>query len=174
MTWKIDPTHASLTFTGKHMKFAKVRGKFEQFDADVEIDENDLSQSSGTITVDVASIDSGFDQRDNHLRSADFFDVEQYPNITFETRRIEPRGENEYRIVGDLTIRDVTREVAFDGEVGGPLTDPWGGSRVVLSAATKVNRKDWGLEWNMPLGVDGFLVSDDIVLELDAEFQKAA
>jgi polyisoprenoid-binding protein YceI len=174
MTWTIDPSHATIGFTGKHMKFAKVRGKFEQFDADVTIDEQDLSRSAGTITVDVASLDSGFAQRDNHLRSADFFDAERYPNITFVTKRLEPRGGNDFRIVGDLTIRDVTREVAFDGEVGGPLQDPWGGSRVIVSAATTVNRKDWGLEWNLPLGVDGLLVSDNITLELDAEFQKAA
>jgi polyisoprenoid-binding protein YceI len=174
MTWTIDPTHASIGFTGKHMVVAKVRGQFKEFDADVTIDEEDLSRSGGVIRIDVGSLDSGFDQRDKHLRSADFFDAETYPEITFRTKRIEPRGGEKYRFVGDLTIRDVTREVAFDGEVGGPLNDPWGNKRVVLSAAAKVNRKDWGLEWNLPLGADGLLVSDDITLELDAEFQKAA
>jgi polyisoprenoid-binding protein YceI len=174
MTWQIDPTHATIGFTGKHMVVAKVKGRFTNFDADVEIDEQDLTRSRGVITVDAASLDTGFDQRDNHLRSPDFFDVERYPNITFLTKRIEKGRGDRYRIVGDLTIRDATHEVAFEGEVAGPLQDPWGGDRVMISAAAKVNRKDWGLEWNLPLGMDNVLVSDDITLELDAEFKKAA
>lgn len=174
MTWTLDPTHATIGFAGKHMVVAKVRGKFNNFDADVTIDEQDLSRSSATITIEVASLESGMEARDNHLKSPDFFDAAAYPNITFVTRSIESLGGTKYRFNGDLTIRGVTREVAFEGEADGPLQDPWGGTRVALSASTKVNRKDWGLEWNLPLGMDGVLVSDDITLELDAEFQKAA
>jgi polyisoprenoid-binding protein YceI len=173
MPWQIDPTHASLGFTGKHMLVSKVKGQFRDYDADVNVDEANLTNSTATFRFKVASVDSGFGQRDDHLRSADFFNAEQYPEIVFTTRRIEPKGD-EYRIVGDLTIRDVTREVAFEGEVAGPIQNPWGATVVSISAAAKVNRKDWGLDWNLPLGSSGLLVSDQITLEIDAELVKAA
>lgn len=175
MAWQIDPNHANLGFSGKHMVISKVKGKFEDYQVDLNVDEENLANSAATIRVAVASVDSGFGQRDDHLRSADFFDAEQYPYITFATREIQPNGKDgHYRFIGDLTIRDVTREVAFDGEVAGPIQDPWGGTRLALSAATKVNRKDWGLDWNLPLGAGNLLVSDEITLELDAEFVKQA
>jgi polyisoprenoid-binding protein YceI len=175
MAWQIDPNHANVGFTGKHMVISKVKGKFEDYEVDLNVDEENLANSAATIRVAVASVDSGFGQRDDHLRSADFFDAEQYPYITFATREIQPNGKDgHYRFIGDLTIRDVTREVAFDGEVAGPIQDPWGGTRLSLSAATKVNRKDWGLDWNLPLGAGNLLVSDEITLELDAEFVKQA
>jgi len=174
MTWKADPTHSTIAFSGKHMLVAKVKGQFKEFDAEVTIDETDLANSSATFRARVDSIDSGFDARDNHLKSADFFDAERYPEITFTTKRIEPKGKDRFRFVGDLKIRDISREVAFEGEAAGPLNDPWGGTRLVLSAEAKINRKDWGLQWNLPLGADGMLVSDDINLSLDAEFQKVA
>jgi polyisoprenoid-binding protein YceI len=175
MAWQIDPTHASVGFTGKHMLISKVKGKFDKYEVDLDVDEQDLSNSRATLRVNVESVDSGFDQRDNHLRSADFFNAEEYPYITFKTREIQSNGkEGHYRFVGDLTIRDVTREVAFDGEVAGPIDDPWGGTRLSLSAETKVNRKDWGLDWNLPLNAGNLLVSDEITLEIDAEFVKQA
>jgi polyisoprenoid-binding protein YceI len=130
MPWQLDPTHASISFVGKHMLVSKVKGKFEDYIAELDVDEGNLANSSAVFRVKAASLDSGFDQRDNHLRSPDFFNVEQYPEITFKTTRIEPKGGDDYRFVGDLTIRDVTREVAFDGEVAGPIQDPWGGTRL--------------------------------------------
>ncbi|MEX0784096.1 MAG: YceI family protein [Dehalococcoidia bacterium] len=174
MAWQIDPNHANVGFIGKHMLISKVKGKFDKYEVDLDVDEQNIANSAATFRVNVASVESGFDQRDNHLRSADFFNAEEYPYITFKTREIQPKGGGEYRFVGDLTIRDVTREVAFDGEVAGPIEDPWGGTRLSLSAATKVNRKDWGLDWNLPLGAGNLLVSDEITLEIDAEFVKQA
>ncbi len=172
MAWQIDRDHTSLGFTGKHMLVSKVKGKFLDYDADFQIDEQDLANSAATFRFKVASIESGFDQRDNHLRSGDFFNAEQYPEIVFHTKRIEARGGNQYRFVGDLTIKDVTREVTFDGEIAGPMPTPWGGRVVSLSAEAKVNRKDWGLDWNLPLGASGLLVSDQITLEIDTEIKN--
>jgi polyisoprenoid-binding protein YceI len=174
MAWQIDPNHANVGFTGKHMLVSKVKGKFQEYEADLDINEADLANSSAVFRFNVASVESGFDQRDNHLRSADFFDAERYPHITFTSRSIEPLGGDRYRFAGDLTIREVTRPVTFEGEVAGPIQDPWGGTRLSLSAATKVNRKDWGLDWNLPLGAGNLLVSDEITLEIDAEFVRAA
>jgi polyisoprenoid-binding protein YceI len=175
MAWQIDPTHARMGFSGKHMLISKVRGTFNQYEADLEIDESNLANSSAELRFLVASIESGFDQRDSHLRSADFLNAEEYPYITFKTREIRPNGKDStFEFVGDLTIRDITRPVVFEGEAAGPIQDPWGGTRISLSAATKVNRKDWGLDWNLPLSAGSLLVSDEITLEIDAELVKAA
>ncbi|MGH2609044.1 MAG: YceI family protein [Tepidiformaceae bacterium] len=174
MAWQIDPNHANVGFTGKHMLVSKVKGKFQEYEADLDIDEANLANSTAVFRVNVASVESGFDQRDNHLRSVDFFDAEQYPHITFTTREIQSEGGDQYRFAGDLTIRDVTRPVVFEGEIAGPIQDPWGGTRISLSATTKVNRKDWGLDWNLPLGAGNLLVSDEITLEIDAELVKQA
>jgi polyisoprenoid-binding protein YceI len=172
MPWQIDRNHTSLGFTGKHMLVSKVKGKFLDYDADVIIDDENLANSAATFRFKVASVDSGFDQRDNHLRSGDFFNADQYPEIVFQTKRIEQNGGNEYRLIGDLTIKDVTREVVFEGEIAGPMPTPWGGTVVSLSASAKVNRKDWGLDWNLPLGASGLLVSDQITLEIDTEIKN--
>ncbi len=174
MAWQVDTNHANVGFTGKHMIISKVKGRFERYEVDLDIDEADLANSSAIFRVNVESVDSGFGQRDDHLRSADFFNAEQYPYITFKTSEIQRNGSDGYRFVGDLTIRDVTRPVVFEGEVAGPIEDPWGGTRISLSAATKVNRKDWGLDWNLPLNAGNLLVSDEITLEIDAELVKAA
>jgi polyisoprenoid-binding protein YceI len=174
MPWQLDTNHANIGFTGRHMLISKVKGQFPEYEADLRIDETDLANSAATFRLKVASIESGFEARDNHLRSPDFFNADEYPYITFETRHIERHGDGRYRFVGDLTIRDVTREVVFDGEVAGPVADPWGTDTIALSAATKVDRRDWGLDWNLPLGMSGMLVSDDITLEINAELKKAA
>lgn len=174
MTWQFDPTHTRIEFAAKHMLVAKVRGTFNSFDLAADIDEDDLSKSSATISIDVESVDTGVADRDAHLRSADFFDAENHPKMTFQTRRIEDRGDGEYRLVGDLTVRGTTREVVLEGEAHGPFDDPWGGRRVALSAEGKINRKDFGLTWNMPLGVDGALVGDTVKLSIDAELVPLA
>lgn len=173
MTWQIDPIHSKVEFGGRHMMVARVRGHFAKYALEAKIDENNLAGSSATLRVDVASLDSGFGQRDDHLRSADFFDVEKYPELVFKTTSIERKKGDDYRISGDLTIRDVTRQVTFEAEVNGPI-EVFGAQKIGISAQAKINRKDWGLEWNMPLGIDGLLVSDEITLSFDAELAKVA
>jgi polyisoprenoid-binding protein YceI len=171
MTWQLDPTHSSASFGVKHMMVANVRGKFDTFDIEAQIDEQDLSKSQATVTLDVASIDTGLADRDVHIKGADFFDAEQYPELVFTTKRIEPKGED-VTIVGDLTIKGVTKEVRLAGEVSGPVEDPWGKRRIGISAEGKIDRRDWGLEWNVPLGGTGVLVGNQVKLSFDAELVK--
>jgi len=174
MTWKLDPAHSSLQFAVKHMVISTVRGSFRDFAVDAEIDETNLAKSRATVRIDATSLTTGNDDRDTHLRSADFFDADNHPAIVFVTRGIERRGGDDHRITGDLTIRDVTRPVVFEGEIQGPVKDPWGGVRFGLSATGKVNRKDFGLNWNAALEAGGFLVGDDVKLSIEAELVKAA
>ncbi len=173
MAWTLDPAHSSISFSGKHMLVATVRGRFLSWEVEANIDEKNLANSRGTVRIDATSLDTGVEQRDNHLRSADFFDSENHPEIVFQVKRVEPVGEG-YRLVGNLTIRGVTHEVALSGELDGPIDDPWGGKRVGLSAEGKLNRKDWGLDWNVPLSAGGILVSDQIKFAIDAELVQAA
>ncbi len=173
MTWQIDPTHSTINFSGKHMLVATVRGQFRSWQAEAEIDETNLANSKATLRIDAKSVDTGVEQRDNHLRSADFFDVENHPEIVFTLRKVAPNG-SDYRFEGDLTIRGVTREVELAGEIDGPLEDPWGAQRIGLSAEGKLNRKDWGLTFNAPLAAGGVLVGDQIKLSIDAELVRAA
>lgn len=174
MTWQLDPTHSSIEFSGKHMLVSTVKGKFGTFTVDATVNEDDLPASAAVITVDAASLDSGVEQRDGHLRSPDFFDVETYPTIKFVSRKIEPNGGEDYKIVGDLTIRDVTREVVLDAEVAGPVESPFGGRVIALTAEGKINRKDWGLSWNVPLGGSGVLVGEQIKIAISAELVNQA
>ncbi|HET7738741.1 MAG TPA: YceI family protein [Tepidiformaceae bacterium] len=174
MTWNLDPNHSSIEFNARHMLFAKVRGSFAEFNVDAEVDESDLAASRATVTIDAASINTREENRDGHLRSADFLDAENHPKITFVTRQIKPKGGNDYDIKGDLTIRGVTREVVFETEIGGPMADPWGNKRISITGETKVNRKDWGLNWNAAIEAGGVLVGESITLQIDAELVKAA
>jgi len=173
MAWQLDPTHSSISFSGKHMLVATVRGHFRSWQVDADVDETNLANSKGTVRIDATSLDTGVEQRDNHLRSTDFFDTEHHPQILFQVKRIEPNSHGA-RLVGDLTIRGITREVTMDGEVDGPIDDPWGGKRIGLSAEGKLNRKDWGLDWNVPLSAGGILVGEQIKITIDAELVKAA
>ncbi len=173
MTWQIDPNHSTIGFSGKHMLVATVRGQFRSWQADTEVDETNLANSKATLRIDARSVDTGVEQRDNHLRSADFFDVENHPEIVFTLKKVTPNG-SDYRFEGDLTIRGVTREVELAGEIDGPLEDPWGAQRIGLSAEGKLNRKDWGLTFNAPLAAGGVLVGDQINLSIDAELIRAA
>lgn len=174
MTWKLDPAHSSLQFAVKHMVIATVRGEFGAYTVDAEIDEADVTRSRAVVRIEAASIDTGNADRDAHLRSADFFDAEAHPAIVFVTRGIERRGGDEFVVRGDLTIRGVTRPIALDAEIRGPVKDPWGGMRMGLSASGKVNRKEWGLNWNAALEAGGFLVGDDVRLSIEAELVKVA
>lgn len=170
-TYVVEPNHSSLEFAVKHMLIAKVKGRFKEFNVAAQIDESDFSRSNATVTIQSASIDTGQADRDGHLKSPDFFDVENNPQITFVTKKIEPDG-GDWKVTGDLTIRGITTEVVLDGEVTGPLKDPWGGSRIGLSLDGKVNRKDFGMVWNTALEAGGFLVGDDVKLNIEVELLR--
>ena len=174
MTWNLDPAHSSIQFAVKHMVISTVRGSFNEFAIDAEIAETDLARSRATVRIAAASLSTGNNDRDAHLRSGDFFDAENHPELVFVTRAIEPRGGDDYRISGDLTIRGVTRPVTLDGEIQGPVKDPWGGTRFGLSASGKISRKEFGLDWNAVLEAGGLLVGDEVKLSIETELVKAA
>ena len=165
--WKVDPGHAEVAFIGRHFGLTKIRGRFVGVDGTVTI-ADEIEKSSVDVTIDMASVDSGDATRDDHLRSADFFDVERHPTATFRSTRISLDG-NEAEVAGDLTIVGVTRPVVLHVEHLGGATDPWGNQRTVFSAAATINREDWGLTWNMLLETGGLLVSKEIRLEIDVE-----
>jgi polyisoprenoid-binding protein YceI len=163
-----DPSHSSVAFVARHLVFTKVHGVFAKWSGTLELDLADLTKSKVLVEIDTASIDTHEEKRDAHLRSPDFFDVEQFPKMTFASKRIEKKG-NGYSLVGDLTIRGITKEVALDTTFEGTQKDPWGGDRVAFTAATKIQRKDWGLTWNMALETGGLLVGETIEIALDVQ-----
>jgi polyisoprenoid-binding protein YceI len=173
-TWNIDPGHAEVAFVGRHFGLTKVRGRFPGVTGAVVIRE-DISVSSVEVAIEMASVSSGDQSRDDHLRSADFFDVEHYPTATFRSVTATVADERTIgSLVGQLTIKDVTRSVVLDVEYLGHVTDPWGGERAVFSASTTINREDWGLTWNMLLEAGGLLVSKEIRLEIEVELVRQA
>jgi polyisoprenoid-binding protein YceI len=169
-TWQIDSTHTSIGFTVRHMVIAKVHGRFTRFEGGVTLD--DGKAVSAEVRIETASIDTQVEARDNHLRSADFFDVEQYPQISFRSTRMEPVGGDRYRVVGDLTMHGVTREVAIDTEYLGRGTDPFGNERIAFSGTTSLDRKDYGLHWNAALEAGGMLVGETIEIALEVQAVK--
>lgn len=174
MTWNIDPQHTQIEFSVRHMMISKVRGQFKSFEGAVELNPANPTASSAVGSVDVASIDTREAQRDGHLRSADFFDADKYPKLSFASRRIEPAGKGQYKVYGDLTIKDVTREVVFDVTDEGRAQDPWGNQRWGVSASAKINRKDFGLTWNVALETGGWLVGDEVTISAEVELIKQA
>jgi polyisoprenoid-binding protein YceI len=173
--WKIDAAHSLVQFAVKHMMFTTVRGRFTDVQGRIHcVDEADPSSASVEATIAAASIDTSDAQRDTHLRSPDFLDAEQYPTITFKSTRVEQTGEDQLRIRGDLTIRDVTREVALETTYNGRGTNPWGQEVTGFTAETRLNRKDFGLTWNAALESGGLLVGDklDILIEIQAVKQS--
>ena len=168
-TWSIDPSHSQVGFTVRHMMFAKVRGHFAKLSGLIELDQQDMSRSAVDATIDAASIDTREPQRDAHLRSADFLDVEKFPGITFKSRTVTPQGGGRLTIVGDLTIHGVTREVTLDAREEGTGKDPWGNERIGFSATTRIDRRDFGLQWNQALETGGWLVGHDIDIDLQIE-----
>jgi polyisoprenoid-binding protein YceI len=170
--WKTDPAHTLVEFSAKHMMVTTVKGQFKKVDAQVNWDEADITNSSVEATIDATSLISGEDRRDGHLRSADFLDAENHSIITFKSKRIEPKGHDEYRIIGDLTIRDVTKEVALDTTFEGRAKSPWGMEIAAFAAKTAINRKDFGLTWNVALETGGWLVGDTIKIEINTELVK--
>jgi polyisoprenoid-binding protein YceI len=172
--WNIDVAHSGINFSVRHMVVSKVRGKFGKFSGVVNLDDDDLTRSQVQIAIDAASIDTGIGQRDDHLRSADFFDAAQYPELRFQSSRIERVADDRYRVVGQLTIRDTTKEVTLDVEYGGRAKDPWGNDRTGFTAKTVIDRKEFGLNWNQVLEAGGVLVGDRVEIELEVEAVKAA
>jgi polyisoprenoid-binding protein YceI len=172
--WKIDKTHANIDFKVKHLMISTVRGHFREFDATIELDEANPENSRVTAGVDVASIDTNVPDRDAHLRSDDFFNAEKFPKITFESTKLERKGETEFRLTGNLTIRDVTREVVLDGEFEGRLIDPWGNDRAAFSAHTEISRKDFNVRWNQALEAGGVAVSDKVKISIYVETVRQA
>ncbi len=168
-TWKIDRSHSNIDFQVKHLMISTVRGSFRDFEATVELDEADPRNSRVSASVDVASIDTNEAGRDEHLRSDDFFNAEAFPKITFLSTKLERDGETEFRLTGDLTIRDVTREVVLDGEFEGRVIDPWGNDRVAFSAHTEISRKAFNVRWNQALETGGFAVSDKVKIHIYVE-----
>jgi polyisoprenoid-binding protein YceI len=173
-TWNIDPVHSVAEFKVKHMMISNVKGQFTGVSGALTLDEDEITQSRIEATIDAKSINTREEQRDAHLRSADFFDVEKFPTLAFKSTRITSRGDGELAVEGDLTIHGVTRKVVF--AVEGPTApgkDPWGNTRIGISATTRINRKDYGLTWNAALETGGILVGDEVTITLDVQFVKA-
>lgn len=168
--WVIDPAHSELMFKVKHMMIANVKGEFRKFDA--VIDGEDFTKSPVRVTVDAASIFTNENDRDNHLKSADFFDVENHKELVFESTSFEQIDDDEYILKGLLTIKGVSKEVTLNVEFGGVNKDPWGNQRAGFSLEGKINRKDWGLNWNTLLETGGVLVSDDVRISAEVQFVK--
>lgn len=171
-TWHFDKPHSSVSFTVRHMVVAKVNGDFKDFDGTVEFDGQNVESGSVNVTIQVASIETENEKRDNHLKSADFFDVEKYPLMTFRSGKIVKGEGPDFKMTGDLTIRDVTKEVTLDGEFNGTIVDPWGNTRAGFSATGEIDRQDFGVKWNKPLENGGFLVSDRVTIKIEAELVK--
>jgi len=173
-TWKIDPVHSIAEFKVKHMMISNVKGIFSKVSGALFLDQSDLANSRVEAIIEAASIHTNDDQRDAHLKSADFFHVEKFPTLHFKSSSISIVRDGELSVEGDLTIRGVTRKVSFAVEGPTPPSkDPWGNTRVAVSAITKINRTDFGLTWNAALETGGILVGDEITITLDIEFVKA-
>jgi polyisoprenoid-binding protein YceI len=173
-TWNIDPVHSVAEFKVKHMMISNVKGQFAQVSGVLVLDEKDLTHSRVEASIDGASINTRDSQRDTHLKSADFLHVEKFPTLSFKSARINHAADADLAVTGDLTIRGVTRPVTFTVEgPTPPAKDPWGNTRLGLSASTTINRKDFGLTWNTALETGGILVGDEVTITLDVQFVKA-
>jgi polyisoprenoid-binding protein YceI len=171
IAWAIDATHSNVEFSVRHLMIATVKGRFADVTGTIVTDESDPARAEIDVTIAAASVDTRMPQRDEHLRSADFFDVEKFPTLTFRSRSIAPDGET-LKVTGDLTIRGVTREVVLDVTRNGRQADPWGGVREGFEATTKIKRSDFGLTWNQALEAGGVMVGDDVKITLDVELVK--
>src|SRR3989441_2324611 len=174
MSWTVDPMHTQVEFSAKHMGLMTVKGHFTNVRAAIDLNEDDFTASSVEATIDTHSLITNDARRDAHLKSPDFLNVEQFPTITFKSTRIERAAHDQYRINGDLTIRDVTRPVTLDVVYTGQAKDPMGNVHAGFSAHTTINRKDWGLTWNVALETGGLLVGEEVKLALEIEAVKAA
>ena len=172
-TWQIDPDHSNIQFKVRHLMVSNVKGVFHKVSGMAEIDDQDMTRSRVSVTIETASVDTGVAKRDDDLRSANFFDVTRYPTMTFVSRKIVKTGTDSFKVTGDLSIHGVTREVVLD--VDGPtaaVKDPWGGMRRGATATTKINRKDFGLTYNKVLETGGVVVGDDVAITLEVEMVR--
>lgn len=172
-TYNVDPTHTRIGFVARHAMVTKVRGSFNEFEGSGFFDAENPANSNLKIVIQAKSIDTRNADRDNHLRSNDFFDMDTYPQITFESSSVEKVGDQDYKVTGDLTVKDVTKAVTVDFELSGPVTDPWGNTRIGLEGKTVINRKDWGVNWNAALEAGGVLVSEKVTLEFEVGATRA-
>ncbi|SRR6266498_2532788 len=168
-TWTIDPSHTHVEFSVRHMMVSTVKGRFPAVSGTITLDDANLSRSTVDVDIAAASVNTHDEQRDAHLRSADFFDAEVFPTLAFRSTQVEPLGEDRARVSGELTIKDVTRPVVLEAELNGRGTNPWGKQVIGFSAHTSINRKDFGLNWNVALEAGGVLVSDTIKINLEVE-----
>jgi polyisoprenoid-binding protein YceI len=174
MSWQLDPAHSQITFSVRHMMISNVHGRFENFTADVRADEEHPERSSIDVQIEAASINTREPKRDEHLRSPDFLNVQQFPHLHFKSTRIEALDDTHGRMYGELTIRDVTRPVTLEVEYAGQSKSPWGTTSAGFTAAAKISRKDWNLTWNVALETGGWLVGDEIKIEIEVELVKQA
>lgn len=172
-TYNIDPSHSRIGFVARHAMVTKVRGSFNEFEGAGYFDAENPAASRLSVTIQAASIDTRNADRDGHLRSGDFFDMENYPTISFTSTSVEPAGDSNFRVTGDLTIKGVTKSVAVDFELTGTAQDPWGNTRLGLEGSTVINRKDWGVNWNAALETGGVLVSEKVTLEFEISAVKS-
>lgn len=170
-TWKVDASHSNIGFKVKHLMISNIYGSFLDFDVTVEFDENNYSNATIDVTINTESVDTDNEKRDGHLKGADFFDVENFPNITFASTKIKKSGDN-YEIHGHLTVLGVTKEVVLDTELTPIITDPWGNNRMGGTATTKIDRSEFGLVWNKTLETGGLMVGNDVKITIEVELVK--
>lgn len=174
MSWQVDNTHSHIQFSARHLMVSTVRGQFDKFNAIIDLDEQNPANTTVAVQIEAASINSKLKDRDDHLRSPDFLDVEKYPYLTFNSKRVDLIDQARARLVGDLTIRDVTREVVLEVEYHGQVKSPFGPNLSAgFSARTKINRKDWGLTWNALIETGGVAVGNEVTITIDLELIKA-
>lgn len=172
MSWKLDPAHTEITFSVRHMMVSNVRGRFERFTAHVDADEAKPELSRITVQIEADSINTREPQRDAHLRSADFLDTANFPHLTFQSTRVEPLSDHHGKMYGTLTIRGESRPVVLDVDYNGQYQNPWGMAVAGFSATAKISRKEWGLTWNVALEAGGWLVGDEITINIEVELNK--
>ena len=172
--WTIDTAHSAINFSVRHMMFGKTRGQFNRWQGRLQLVPEKLTSSSVEVTIDASSIVTGDEQRDTHLRSADFLDAEKFATLTFRSTRVEDLGGGNLRVFGDLTIHGTTREVVLEAEYGGNTKDPWGNNRAGFGARTSIDRTDFGLKWNMALEAGGIVVGNKVDIEIEVEAVQAA
>lgn len=172
--WKLDPTHSEITFKVKHLMISNVKGEFQEFDGHIEAKGEDFDKASVNATIQAASVYTNNKDRDAHLRSGDFFDTEKHPTISFEGTSFEKLDDDNYRLSGLLTIKDTAKEISLDVDYGGMMKDPYGNEKAGFSFTGKINRKDWGLNWNAALEAGGVMVSDEVRINGELQFIKQA
>lgn len=174
MAWVLDPAHSTVGFSVRHLGISTVHGRFSRVTVDTQLDAADPATARARVEIDVRSVDTGDEQRDAHLRAPEFFDAERHPTIVFELTSVTPKGGEEYRVAGDLTIRGITRRVELDAEFSGAASDPWGSVRAGVTITGSINRRDWDLSWNMALDAGRLLVGDRVKVEVEAELVQQA